>query len=364
MKTIMMILLPLVLLNACNVRKAKYAESEAVSLLRSELAHAARNGILFGHQDDLAYGIGWKEEPGESDVKRTAGDYPALFGWEIGHVGDSTNIDGVPFASMVHYIQEVHRMGGVNTISWHARHPVSGNSSWTLNDIDIKALLPEGKAHEQFKASLDKVAVFISQLTDDRGELIPVIFRPWHEMYGGWFWWGSTTCSNEDYIALFRFTVDYLRNEKGLNNLLMAYSPDSGADTPEKYLSRYPGDDVVDLLGIDNYGDYQIERLDQVVQKLSMVVELAAAKNKLAAFTETGCDRLEIDQWYTSNLLQVLRANEHTRSLAYVMVWRNRDEDHFYVPYPGHAQAEDFKSFADDGLILLLEKYRKAKEEL
>lgn len=46
------------------------------------------------------------------------------------------------------------------------------------------------------------------------GELIPVIFRPYHEHNGDWFWWGKGVNSEEDYIKLWQFTVEYLRDEK------------------------------------------------------------------------------------------------------------------------------------------------------
>ena len=64
-------------------------------------------GILFGHQDDLAYGVGWEYIRGESDVKRVAGDYPALFGWELGglELDHEKNLDKVPFDKMKSLLQ-------------------------------------------------------------------------------------------------------------------------------------------------------------------------------------------------------------------------------------------------------------------
>jgi mannan endo-1,4-beta-mannosidase len=349
------ILLIIFSISSCSPGKKANNESESVKDLRKLLLKLSGEAILFGHQDDLAYGIGWKSIPGESDVKRTSGNYPAVFGWEIGNIGDANNLDGVPFDSMKTYIKRVYLMGGINTISWHARYPVSKQNAWNLTDIDIPSLLPGGKNHYLFLKELDLVSDFLSSLKDDSGKPIPIIFRPWHEMYGNWFWWGSTTCKDYEYSQFFRFTVEYLRNKKGLNNLLIAFAPDKNFNSKEEYLKRYPGDDMVDILGLDDYSDFKQNRLDLIVIRLGIISDLAKEKGKISAFTETGNDRLEIANWYTSNLLQVLNASEKTRCISYIMVWRNRDTTHFYVPWKGNEQAEDFRTFVNDKMIFLLD---------
>ena len=72
-----------------------------------------------------------------------------------------------------------------------------------------------------------------------------------------YFW---ENCSEAEYIQLWQFTVNYLSEEKEVNNLLYAYSPDK-IDTVEVYLYGYPGDEYIDILGLDNYGDLrQVKR--------------------------------------------------------------------------------------------------------
>jgi Glycosyl hydrolase family 26 len=70
-------------------------------------------GVLFGHQDDLAYGIGWSYVAGNSDVKKVTGDYPALYGWELGNIelGHAKNLDSVPFAEMKKFILQGYKQG-------------------------------------------------------------------------------------------------------------------------------------------------------------------------------------------------------------------------------------------------------------
>lgn len=53
---------------------------------------------------------------------------------------------------------------------------------------------------------------------------VPVLFRPWHEHTGSWFWWGEKLCTPEEYKALWHMTVDILRSD-GVDNALYAYSP-------------------------------------------------------------------------------------------------------------------------------------------
>jgi mannan endo-1,4-beta-mannosidase len=70
--------------------------------LNSNLKKLAAKGFMFGHQDDLAYGVNWRYENGRSDVKEVAGDYPAVYGWELGglEADEEKNLDGVPFKMM------------------------------------------------------------------------------------------------------------------------------------------------------------------------------------------------------------------------------------------------------------------------
>jgi mannan endo-1,4-beta-mannosidase len=345
------------ILFSCSINESVSSAQQ----LKEQLKAIQQKAILFGHQDDMAYGLGWKGIPYESDVKRVTGSYPAIFGWDLGNIGDANNLDGVPFDSIQTYIKRAHLLGGINTISWHARYPKTKTDAWTKTNIDVQSLLPKGENHQLFLKELDLVAHFIGELKDGNGNPIPIIFRPWHEMMGGWFWWGTATCTDQEYKDLFRFTIEYLCKIKKLDNLIIAFSLDGTVATREQMLQRYPGDDVVDIIGIDEYQDFTQGRLDKVVQKIALMVDLAKEKNKLAALTETGCDRLEIPNWYTTNLLQVLKASEKTSALSYVMVWRNSDPSHFYVPNLEHKESTDFKNFANDKMIFLLDEYNQIK---
>ncbi|MDI6401339.1 glycosyl hydrolase [Balneolaceae bacterium ANBcel3] len=314
--------------------------------------------ILFGAQDALAYGVHWKREPGRSDAMDVAGSHPAVYGWEIGHIehGNEVNLDGVRFSEMIGWIKEGYERGGVITISWHADNPVSGGSAWDTTPA-VSSILPGGKHHSMFNEWLDRVGEFLRQLQSDNGEMIPVIFRPWHEMNGSWFWWGRELCSPEEFHRLYRYTVKYLRDHLEINHLLYAYSPDRFSDE-EDYLERYPGDKYVDILGYDDYGSLICaERRDVFVRQLETVVRIAEERNKIPALTESGFNALPDSTWYTQVYLPGLLATDVTRRIAYAQVWRNANAktdhpNHFYVPYKGHPAASDFIQFRNHPVIL------------
>jgi mannan endo-1,4-beta-mannosidase len=93
-----------------------------------------------------------------------------------------------------------------------------------------------------------------------------------------------------------------------------------------------------------------------LVRRLRDVAELAEARGKVAALTETGVEGVPDSTWWTGTLLGALRADPAARRIAWVMVWRNaprtpQQPRHFYAPHPGHPSAADFRRFRDDPLI-------------
>src|SRR5690606_31336459 len=100
----------------------------------------------------------------------------------------------------------------------------TGGNSWDKTP-SVSDVLPGGGKHADFLLQLDLLADMLNEQKVFFSK-IPVIFRPWHEHNGDWFWWGKGNCTEEEYIALFRFTVDYLKDKKGIHHLLYAFSPD------------------------------------------------------------------------------------------------------------------------------------------
>lgn len=332
--------------------------SEATKSLYERLRNLAPSHTLFGHQDALAYGVDWKDwHQDRSDVKDTCGQHPAVFGWEIGHLGrKQLSIDDVDFHHMQAWIRQVYLAGGVNTISWHLDNFLGGDA-WAAGPPTVNAILPEGQKHTDYRAALDAFADFVTGICPSLGqaEAPPLIFRPFHEHTGHWFWWGKPHASRREYIALWRFTVRYLRDQKGLHNLIWCYSPDI-IESEEHYLDYYPGDEYVDVLGLDDYHDLgRLGRASELTRRLRIVVALAEAKGKLAALTETGNEGVKHKKWWTEKLWSSISADPIASRIAWVLVWRNANHKHHFGPYPDHPSADDFRAFTAKKEVLLLD---------
>ncbi len=342
------------------------ATSETIALFYN-LKRLSGARVLFGHQDATAYGVG-RIHPDSSycDVRDVSGSYPAVYGWDIGHILESANVDDVVFKKMKRLIREAYARGGVITISWHEPNPVGKGR---VNDLTpaVGHLLPGADYHAEWRHRLTMVGAFIKDLQDDQGRPIPVIFRPYHEHNGDWFWWGTRACSESEYIQLWRFTVEFLRDSLGVHQLLYAISADKSRMDPRHLekgiLYAYPGDEYVDILGMDNYWDvgavqhYEPDvprsRQDSLfIQSLSELVRIAEQRGKIPALTETGCNALTEIDWYSDRILKPLHAHPDVRKIAYLLVWRNASTGHFYVPYPGHPASADFVRFKQDEIII------------
>lgn len=317
--------------------------TETENLLKN-LKELPQQGFMFGHHDDPLYGIGWDGDADRSDVKSIVGDYPAVMSFDLGHIelGKANSLDNVPFSRIRAEIIAQYERGGMNTISWHLDNPVTGGNSWDVSDSTVvTSVLPGGSNHAKMLDWIDRLADFMLSLQTEEGVKVPVLFRPWHEHTGSWFWWGQAFCTDDEYKALWRMTYDRLV-EKKVDNLLFGYSPGTEPQNVDEYMARYPGNDMIDLVGFDCY-QYNGEYAVQMEKALDILAEVAQINQKAMAVTETGYETIPDAQWWTETLLPVL--NKYP--ISYVLVWRNarEKENHYYAPYPGHASADNFVEF-------------------
>lgn len=346
----------LFLLEPVSLKGQSLTDPMATSITKkvyASLFEIQHKGVVFGHQDDLAYGVGWKYMDGNSDIKVVTGEYPGLYGWDIANIesNNPNNIDGVPFQKMKQYILDGFHRGGLITISWHAANPLTGRNAWDTTHGTVASILPGGAKHSLFITWLDRVASFLQELKTKEGVSIPVLFRPFHEFTGNWFWWCKNNATPKEFIALWKFTISYLRDQKKLHHLIYVYNT-ADYKTEKDFLERYPGDEWVDVLSFDRY-QFDDPRgtavFNEVVgSQLKILNKVAIEKNKPAALAETGFEAIPDSTWWTGTLYPLLKRYP----LAFVLVWRNHGfmpstgKMHHYAPYPGHPSAEDFKKLS------------------
>ena len=335
--------------------------TDATRSLFAYLRDIRGEGMLFGHQHTTNYGESFDEADGvASDVLAATGDHPAVFGFDTliiegrerpGRLDNTREENALILGDK---IREAHDLGGISTLSVHMENFVTGGDFYDTSGDTLRAVLPGGSHHQDLVEYLDLIALAADGAVTEDGTHIPVVFRPWHENAGSWFWWGAAFGTPGEYQELFRFTVEYLRDVKDVHNFLYAFSPGGGfggdADT---YLRTYPGDDFIDLLGVDTYDSTGASEagLTAITQDLGMIANLADERGKISAFTEfglTGGVRPDGENanitWYT-DLLDAIRADPEASRNAYMLTWANFGGSTTpYTPTEGE-MLPDFQAF-------------------
>lgn len=355
-----MMTLLLACLLAGGTQPADRQASEPTRHLLAALHRLPAKGYLFGHQDDLAYGVNWRYASGRSDVLDVTGDYPGLFGWDLSgcESGHLTDIDGVPFDSIRSYVRFVYAHGGVNTFSWHCPNPLGG-TAWAATPGTVASILPGGSRHALYVSWLSRLGAFIRGFDD-----IPILLRPFHELTGGWFWWGAPHCSTAEFTTLWEFTRHYLNDTLGLHNILWVYNPGDNFSSLADFMARYPGDSAVDVVSFDAY-QYDSSFGSSLSHRLSVLDSAARLTGKVEALAETGYVRVPDPEWWTGVVAPALAHHP----IAYMLVWRNQGWNawskppamEYYAPYKGQASAKDFVRFYRMGNTLFLRDAAREK---
>lgn len=345
------------------IDKAATKETKA---LFYNLYDLSQKHILFGHQHATEYGHGWRGDEGRSDVRSVTGSHPAVIGVDFNGLSERPAADIEKEKVLLRKnIADTYNRGGVTTVSWHFSNPASAGSFYwndTISAPAVRYIIPGGSHHEKYKAILHTIAELAKSIKGNDGKLVPMIFRPYHEFDGWWFWWGKPHCTASEFTSLWRFTVSYLRDSLNVHNFIYAFSPDCLFKNEAEYLERYPGNEWVDMVGVDDYNDfgrYGKYNVDSGIMKLKIVSDYARKAGKLAAFTETGLESIPNATWWTEILLKALKKEKV--QLTYVLVWRNdvTSPTHFYAPFPGQVSEADFLKFYNDPYTLFENDLKK-----
>ena len=400
--------------------------SGEVALADANANEAARNlyaylkavgesdSVIFGHQNDTHHKAGSKGDGfSNSDTEDVTGSIAGVVGIDVlSLTGNEASTWDAPeterIANLAAITKEAAAKGALITLSAHMpnfdvidkrvkayeasgetgtesdtlgywkaedgsrQYNFSGYTPGTLTGNVVKRIMPGQDLNYLYTDYLDLIADYAKAV---EGDGITILFRPFHENTGSWFWWGAALCDEQAYINLYRYTVDYMKETKGVHNMLYVYGPGSEAANVEEYTARYPGDDYVDMIGYDLYHqnpspENEAGYLQSVSKQNGILKEFAAAHNKLYAITETGvADKNaegadvalqrtgnKVKDWY----MQLLDQISEDGGVCYFLVWANFSENgSFYLPYVtekkengvlhGHEMMDEFIKFYNDG---------------
>ncbi len=193
------------------------------------------------------------EQPELEHIRRITGKLPALCGFEL--LGYSPNIrpedsgeecmtEVVNARGTLRKAWEWARLGGLITFTWHWFSPLGGrDKSFFSENTDFsasRAAQPGTPENAAFLNDLDYMAGLLRPFSDEH---IPILWRPFHEAEGNWFWWGrdgAEPCKKLYHMMFERFTERHR-----LDNLIWVQN------SPK--IENYPGDDVVDIISRDLY---------------------------------------------------------------------------------------------------------------
>lgn len=310
--------------------------------LYSYLKGVSGTGMLVGQQFFTYYRQSGTDDycvNNMSDCFATTGSHPAILG---------VNYDFDPAILRAH-ILNTYKQGGIITVHWTMDNPVTGGDHHDLTPA-VSAIIKGGSKYEYYKTILQTMANFYKGLKDDHGKLIPIIFRPFHENFSNDKWWGANYCTAADYVQLFRQTVSYLRDTLNVHNLLYAYAPNTPSDYIESYTTRYPDDDVVDIMGFDRYGGSTNTSnfANHLLQDCQLVVNFADARKKVAAITEAGVgngtENTTDPNWFT-NVFNYIFQDPVGKRVVYWLTWSNNQPRYYWIPLAGQLTYDDFISF-------------------
>ncbi|MGM9764213.1 MAG: glycoside hydrolase family 26 protein [Candidatus Cryptobacteroides sp.] len=323
------------------------AETKA---LYSNLWAIQKRGYMFGHHDDLMYGRYWTGETGRSDTKEVCGDYPGVYSLDFAEIMDDRCTDAAAVERnrlREKCIRMAYDMGMVVMACIHIDNPLTGGDAWdNSSDQVVKEILTDGsETRQKFNLWLDRLADFAKNLKGSDGKQIPVIFRPFHEHTQEWSWWGAKCTTRDEFAGLWKYTVEYLRDIKGVHNFIYAISPQmDGTRQEEDFYFRWPGDDYVDFIGMDCY--HGLYAVNSFVNNLRTIGNISRKKKKPCGVTETGVEGFSSDRYWSTNIVAPMTG----QNVAFVVMWRNKfvggneSDRHFFSVYPGHPSEKDFIS--------------------
>lgn len=330
-------------------------ESKALLSFLGDVSHS--DAFIFGHHNANYMGQQWEDpecEEGKSDTHLAVGQHPGLFEYNFHWIANAKG----NAKNLMPHIRHAASVGAIVEFHFESDNPVTGGDSHDLTGNPIVELLPsgtngsKGKGHERWKSWLNQFA----DLAKEVGT--PIIFRPFHEATGGWFWWGSKAATPAEYRHAWQWTVSYLRDTKHVHNVLYAYAPSKPNEHPEASYgvtgsSLYPGNQFVDIACFDHYGTKD-DFHEDLLESCRWTTAFANTHGKVPAICEfgrtKGSENLDTAAatWWDKKFLGPVKNDESCKSVAFALTWANRSPESYWVPLAGQASYQSFKAFHEN----------------
>ncbi len=219
----------------CGVAPVNPNATKQAKNLLCYLYSQYKNHVLSGQQE-----TSWSNPQGDIDWYTSNGmKPPAILG------GDYLYPNGTTDRAIAYW-----KAGGIPMIRYHMGAPPKADTyEDSKGSANLDNVLKDGtQENASFKSKLDYAAAELAKL---QSQDVPVLWAPFHEVQAnGWFWWSKG--SGPQFVALWKYTFDYLTKTKGLNNLVWLM-PFSGSPTSP----YYPGKQYLDISGPDTYAENQ-----------------------------------------------------------------------------------------------------------
>jgi mannan endo-1,4-beta-mannosidase len=251
-------------LNAAPAPVNPHATAEARALL-AYLDSISGQATIAGQHNYPNVGARWT-----NTAYDLTGKYPGLFGGDFGFSAgdDKDSVLGRP--AMIEEVKRQYKNGAVITLTWHEVRPTDNEPvtfkesvQGHLTDAEWRELLTPGSPlNLRWQAQVDVIAGYLKQLRDAH---VPVLFRPYHEMNGGWFWWAGRP-GWDGSAALYRMIYDRFVNVHHLDNLLWVWNVNAPDPHWPLLTSFYPGAPFTDVVTMDIYGEFKQQYYDSMLR--------------------------------------------------------------------------------------------------
>lgn len=309
------------------------------------------NNVLFGQEFFNSFAFSSGSAHGNettSDAKTVTGSHPAVLGSDFHYYLDK---DATERGYHTDAVKWAFQQGYVITFDWHISARGTASYEYTAANADLvpNIVNPSDASGDRdwFFDELDKIIEIINEDLVVGEDTIPIVLRPWHEMNGGWFWWGSNGATAAQYKELYKISVEYIKART--RTVLFCWSPNTPFGD-----ARYPGDDYVDVVGVDIYE----ATTTSLRTELGKVVDFADAHNKIAVLSETGDRNNGVTSplyWKNVILPGILDdPSGKSKKIAWMLTWINASWSVQYVAHSASSTEvkQSFISFKNSANVV------------